>query len=56
MCNDEISHSHENFYLHIHHKSLLMFHGNLHVQHTPNPEAQEPPFTPPLLEHSSLKK
>ena len=28
---------------------------NLHVQHTPNPEAQEPALSPPLLEHSSLK-
>ena len=29
---------------------------NLHVQHTPNPEAQDPPLVPPLFEHSSLKK
>ena len=28
---------------------------NLHVQHTPNPEAQDPPLVPPLFEHSSLK-
>ena len=28
----------------------------LHVQHTPNPDAQDPPLVPPLLEHSSLKK
>ena len=27
----------------------------LHVQHTPNPDAQDPPLVPPLLEHSSLK-
>ena len=26
-----------------------------HVQHTPNPDAQDPPLVPPLLEHSSLK-
>ena len=29
---------------------------NLHVQHTPNPEAQDPPLVPPLFVHSSLKK
>ena len=28
---------------------------NLHVQHTPNPEAQDPPLVPPLFEHSSLE-
>ena len=28
---------------------------NLHIQQTPNAEAQSPPLTPPLLEHSSLQ-
>ena len=28
----------------------------LQVQQTPKPEAQLPALTPPLLEHSSLKK
>ena len=27
----------------------------LQTQHTPNPDAQEPPLVPPLFEHSSLK-
>ena len=26
---------------------------DLQIQQTPNPLAQEPPFLPPLLEHSS---
>ena len=26
------------------------------IQHTPNPDAQLPPFVPPLFEHSSLEK
>ena len=27
---------------------------NLHVQQTPNPEAQDPSFDPPKFEHSSV--